>query len=378
MDNLQKVYSENYPRIDGLDSKLNQTDARLDLLENHLAGINASLSEQLEHLAATWGKNWPRVAELAGILNEGNKRLDNLEEERSAFNQSQSLVRLEALEKDFSAWRLGNFETEERIKILDKITSRWSSLLNQIRLLELKIKGQGPAGPKKQLAEKVSTVFPTDFDYLAFEDEFRTPPDLLKEHQKRYLKYFKKCRQVLDIGCGRGEFLELLKNNRINGSGVDSNELLVLEGRRKKLAVVLGKVPAYLDLLEADSLDGVFISHLVEHLSPQELVELILKVSLKMEKKAYLIIETVNPLSFFSLANFYLDLTHTRPVLPRTLEFLATRAGLKKESFELLSAVSEDLSLKKEGLGSQLILENFDKINRAIFGHRDYVLIFKK
>jgi hypothetical protein len=97
-----------------------------------------------------------------------------------------------------------------------------------------------------------------------------------------------------------------------------------------------------------------------------------------MEKKAYLIIETVNPLSFFSLANFYLDLTHTRPVLPRTLEFLATRAGLKKESFELLSAVSEDLSLKKEGLGSQLILENFDKINRAIFGHRDYVLIFKK
>ncbi len=96
------------------------------------------------------------------------------------------------------------------------------------------------------------------FDYLAFYDHFRSPPAELKKHQSVFLDYFRGCRNVLDIGCGRGEFLELLRDNGIGCVGMDPDPEMIAICRSRGLKAEQTDGVAFLERAGDGSFDGMF------------------------------------------------------------------------------------------------------------------------
>ena len=227
----------------------------------------------------------------------------------------------------------------------------------------------------------------TGLNYFIFEDGFRGSRNDTKAKQLKFVKYFEGCKNVLDIGCGRGEFLELLKDNGISGHGIDIDEDMVRYCRSRDLNVKKLDAVSYLNQLEDKSLDGIFIDQVVEHLDPDYLIKMIDLCYKKMLFGAYIIMETVNPLSLLSLANFYMDMSHKRPVHPETLKFLMSAAGFRETVAQFYEPAVEDGRLRyidadelaeKERSLADIINRNTDMLNNMIFGPRDYAAIGKK
>ncbi|OPX65140.1 MULTISPECIES: methionine biosynthesis protein MetW [unclassified Methanoregula] len=227
-----------------------------------------------------------------------------------------------------------------------------------------------------------------DTNYLHFEEKFRGSRDVIKQRQTKFLHYFKNSTLVLDIGCGRGEFLEILKENRIGGVGIDIDTDMVEFCRSRELNVIQADAISYLENLDDNYLDGIFLDQVVEHLDPAYLLRLLSLCYRKMKAGSTIVIETVNPLSFISFVNFYIDLTHTRPVHPETLEYLLNAAGFRICEKIFSSPVPDDERLKKVETdlqvddtarrNAELYNQNIDRLNSLLFGAQDYAIICTK
>ena len=168
-----------------------------------------------------------------------------------------------------------------------------------------------------------------DFDYFMFEERFRGSEEEIKSRQKAYLAYFDGCSDVLDLGCGRGEFLELLRDNGIAARGVETGKDALLLCREKGLAVIEANLLSFLQSLEDASAGGIFCSQVIEHLPPVAQLQLVKLAHKKVRPKSPVIIETINPECLYALCrNFYLDPTHVRPVHPEMLAFTMRSVGL--------------------------------------------------
>jgi 2-polyprenyl-3-methyl-5-hydroxy-6-metoxy-1,4-benzoquinol methylase len=165
---------------------------------------------------------------------------------------------------------------------------------------------------------------------LEFENQFRGSRDLILERQKPYVGYFKNCRNVLDIGCGRGEFLEILRQNEISCLGIDSDGDMVKECRKKKLNVKPIDLFDYLLECKDNYHDGIVSFQVVEHLTSHRVQNFVKLCFHKVKKDKYVIFETVNPLCLQALANFWADLTHEKPLVPSTLQHVFREYGFSK------------------------------------------------
>ena len=232
---------------------------------------------------------------------------------------------------------------------------------------------------------------PPDYEgmnYFVFEEAFRGSRETIKERQAAFVRYFEGSKNVLDIGCGRGEFLELLRERGIGGRGIDLNEDMVDYCRSKGFDVERIDAIAYLEGLEEKSLDGVFLDQVVEHLRPDYMVKMLGLCYKKMKYGHHIVVETVNPLSFTSLANFYIDLTHVRPIHPETLRFLLGAVGFREVETRFFSPVPDEgrlsrfeLEEEKRGqMGSFAAIydHNVDMITNILYGAQDYAIIGKK
>jgi len=249
---------------------------------------------------------------------------------------------------------------------------------------------------KKQISElesRINTLKTSDVDeheaehYYLFEEKFRGSRDIIKERFKKYMRYFEGCKNVLDIGCGRGEFLELARERGIGAKGVDVNEDMVKYCQSRGLDVVKADAIEYLESLEDKSLDGVFMAQVVEHLEPKYLVNLLKLCYRKLKFGYYIVIETVNPLSLSSLMNFYADLTHKKPVHPDTLKFLLEYVGFRDIEIRFHEELSSNIKLAKienESFGEELQVfvevynQNIEKLNSILFGAQDYAIVGRK
>jgi 2-polyprenyl-3-methyl-5-hydroxy-6-metoxy-1,4-benzoquinol methylase len=227
-----------------------------------------------------------------------------------------------------------------------------------------------------------------EINYYAFEEHFRGSRDHIQQHQKVFLDYFKDCKNVLDIGCGRGEFLELARQNDIVAKGIDIDEDMVSFCKSKGFNVELKDAIETLESIEDKSLDGIFISQVVEHLAPDYLIKMLNLCNKKLKYGFYLIVETVNPLSLFSFANFYIDLTHIKPVHPETLKFLLSAVNFREIEAKFISPVPDGMKLKKfpdvgdltdrEKVMLETYNQNIDMLNNTLYGAQDYAVIGKK
>ncbi len=160
-------------------------------------------------------------------------------------------------------------------------------------------------------------------DYGTFEDKFRGSQKEIRTRIQRYLEYFKPGERVVDLGCGRGEWLELLVEKGIDASGVDITEKFVLICQRKGLNVIHKDMFCYLESIPDRSLDGITAIQVIEHIDSAALARLIQLSYRKLKLGGRIILETPNPMSVSTLTNnFYIDPTHIRPVHPALLDYL--------------------------------------------------------
>lgn len=153
--------------------------------------------------------------------------------------------------------------------------------------------------------------------YCAFEDIFRGPEDFIRDRQRRYLEVLGDREPVLDAGCGRGEFLDLLREQGVEYVGIDIDEGMVERCRAKgHEQVKLVDVNSYLEGLADGSLGAIFCAQVIEHLPYGELLRFLSLSRSKLQPDGLLIAETVNPHSVPALKTFWVDLTHQHPIFP--------------------------------------------------------------
>jgi O-antigen chain-terminating methyltransferase len=175
---------------------------------------------------------------------------------------------------------------------------------------------------------------------------------------------------VLDLGCGRGEFLEAARDSGLAASGIDQSDECVTLCRAKGLAAEKADLFAYLDALADQSLGGIYCAQVVEHIDPHRLPDLIVLMAKKLRPGALTIIETPNPecLAIFA-THFYIDPTHTRPVPASLLGFYMEEAGFGRLEVERLSPAVNSLPSLSE-LPAAVREQFFGGLDYVIFGRR--------
>ncbi len=222
----------------------------------------------------------------------------------------------------------------------------------------------------------------TEIDYLGFEERFRGSKQAIESRQTEYLDYFFECGEILDIGCGRGEFLWMLQERGILARGVDVDEDMVARCREQGLIADCTDAIEFLDRQPDGSFGGVFISQVVEHLSTEYLVALLDAIGRKTSTGAVLIIETINPESLPVLMRWYwLDPTHVRLVHPETLQYFMEQAGFAVKTVQFRRAVPDEECFPSLELASvpadELTTYNeaIAGINARLFGPLDYFVV---
>jgi O-antigen chain-terminating methyltransferase len=209
-----------------------------------------------------------------------------------------------------------------------------------------------------------------EMDYGRFAERFRGPEEYVRERQRFYLRHFEGCREVLDLGCGRGEFLEVMKEAGIPARGVELSPELVAVCRAKDLAVEMADLLEYLPALPDESLDGVFSAHVIEHLPPERLPGLVRAAAAKLRRGGVVAFETPNPecLAIFA-THFYLDPTHVRPVPHGLLNFYLEEAGFGRIELHRLAPAIE---------GAPSLASVPEDFRNTFFGGQDYAVIARK
>lgn len=223
------------------------------------------------------------------------------------------------------------------------------------------------------------------FSFLEFERALRGGELQIAQEQSKYLEWFRGRSPILDAGCGRGEFLELLRSHGIAAYGIDADEDMVAYCQRKGLDVRLSTLEEHLESLEDGSLGGIFLGQVVEHLPQELLLALPALIRAKLAPGGAVVIETVNPMCLSTFAGaMYADPTHVRPIHPKGLEFLFLSAGFVETTIILSAPVAEDDKLaplrEKAPLDpvlKDLVLQmnaNIERLNTLLYSYANYAL----
>jgi SAM-dependent methyltransferase len=233
------------------------------------------------------------------------------------------------------------------------------------------------------LEESVSNALGTaalggaPFDYTAFEDAFRGPREAVRAHVRRYLEYFPTAGAgpVVDLGCGRGEFLELLAEAGVAAWGVDHDERRVAECRVRSLDVRHGELLRALEGVADATLGGVVSFQVVEHLPLSKTVHLLEVARRKLRPGGCLIVETVNVQSLITHARSWtLDPSHRQPLHPLTLRFLVDRTGFTRSELVYSGDVEPETRLEGER-GADAAARNAARLNALVYGPQDYAVV---
>ena len=251
----------------------------------------------------------------------------------------------------------------------------------------LQVPGSG-SGSEAATTEPGTRTGNRDLDshkYVGFEDQFRGSQDDIRQRVSEYLDIFQGASDVLDIGCGRGEFLTLLREHGVGARGIDLNGAMVDVCRSKGLDVTEADALGYLRAHADGSLGGIFASQVIEHLEPRYLTSLLDVAFDKLRPGAVIVLETINPACWFAFFESYIrDITHVRPIHPDTLKYLLIATGFQHVDIRYRAPYPEHDKLQSIGPDSSLgdsvetLNANVEKINRLLFTFLDYAAIARR
>lgn len=253
--------------------------------------------------------------------------------------------------------------------------TNYNDIIDELRNNEFKL---------LEVEEKINrNMVPTDlnFDYFSFEQKYRGSMNDIKERQKKYLQYFIGKNKVVDIGCGRGEFVELLLENNIQTTGIDVNDNMVEFCKSKGLPVKKENLFDYLQSIEDESLDGIFAAQVIEHLTPNEMLNFIKLTYKKLKSKGVIVLETINPQNIVAVSNwFYMDISHVRPVHPLTIQFIMESIGFEQNQL-IYSTPNPQNALPRlnihgiEEKDLNYYHQSIDALNHLLYGPQDYAIV---
>ena len=349
-----------------------------------------------------WGAN-RRIDNLrAGLLTvEG--RLDGIEDIIRKIQDELAEVRdrrIEALEKRANSTedairqasgeigRLRDEVVPSAVARADALLERLAEELEEVAsLTERSLRGEplpvSTASPidERRLAEALAEVQP-----LLLES-FRGSEEEIQHRLDRYLPDLREAAPVLDLGCGRGELLLLLREAGVEATGVESDPALAEAGRRRGLEIVEDGALEALKKQDPESWGAVTAVHLFEHLQPAELAATLAEARRVLRPGGVLIAECPNPHTLRVGASLYWqDPTHQRPLLPETLELMLRAAGFEVDRRELLHPFPADQLLADDeggtGAGTDpaisILAERVDRLrdrlDEILNGPRDFAV----
>ena len=155
------------------------------------------------------------------------------------------------------------------------------------------------------------------YKYVGFEDRFRGSQADISARLESYVPLFAGASDVLDVGCGRGELLDLLRRAGVPARGLELNHEMAETCRARGLEVAEGDLLSYLQALPDGALGGLIAIQVVEHLDPDYLMRALDVAYHKLRPGARIVLETINPACWFAFfASYVRDLTHVRPLHP--------------------------------------------------------------
>jgi O-antigen chain-terminating methyltransferase len=378
-------FSEQDNRLQDLINVLGDENLRRSSEITALAAETASLQElrgtavrledearQLRDIRAHWA-HW-RTEWEAKLSHNEIVFLRNLAESHSAFQHRVTL--LEEAYRDLAKTQHADFGKALQVTTLDIQKRLWDDLrkmraeydavihreLRTLRQRVVPAAAGGGAVPEEAPAGAA-------IDWLAFAERFRGSEDHVRAKQQMYAERFAGCRNVLDLGCGRGELLEVLREAGIPARGIDTNAECIALCRDKGLHAEAADLFAFL-ARGGEPFDGMVCAQVVEHLPPLRLPELVRLASERLSPGGLLAVETPNPECLAILAtHFWLDPTHTRPVPAPLLSFWMEEAGLGGIEVTPLNPALESIPALS-GLP--------DEVRGALFGGMDYAIFARK
>ena len=368
-----------------------RTNLQADALEQTKASFAASLTNSLTASTREVSARMHSLSDrLDAQLNQLKTTVESAQAQQIA-NQAQQLAaqaqQVETLKAELQA------EVQAQRSDLQSLSAQLKQATSQQRIRErdmrrlvhaveqsgLQAVAPAPPGP-------VPPMFPVqiksevDFDYFAFEDRYRGDETDIRERQQSYLEYFRGRENVVDIGCGRGEFLEILRDNGISARGVELGTDQYLLCKEKGLDVVQEDLFSFLESTPDESLGGIFSAQVIEHMTAGDQLRYVALAYQKTKPGSPVIFETINPECVYALLrNFFLDPTHVRPIHPETLQFAMECAKFRNVELRFSGAATYKQIPPLVLEGNHAHLQEFNagiqQLNQFLYGYQDYAAI---
>ena len=319
------------------------------------------------------GKKKKKIAEkLLEFNRELNEFITLQDKEWDAYANNHATMVFKSLQ-----WKIEKLEAEySNVKtLLANFTALEKSLERLIAAIDGKAGAEEKPGISSQLKRIKEQLSP--YQYSDFEQRFRGDEGRVKEKLAKYLPFFSRSGPILDIGCGRGEFVELLLEQGIQVHGIDISDSMLHIAEEKGLPCTSSHALEFLQQQPGGSWGGIFSAQVIEHMEPDYLRDVVIEAFRVLQENSPLVLETVNPLSLFALSNIYfLDVTHRNPLHPEFLRYLLESTGFSEVSLlypeelaeEQLEAISPENHLARE------FNTNVDKLNKLLYASPVYAV----
>ena len=272
-------------------------------------------------------------------------------------------------------------QLQEKSAQIDYLKTGLTSQERRVSVLLDELRNQTTA-PRENVSQQTSTVSigtPDILDplYLAFEEKFRGSRDEIRARLVEYIPLIREAgagiegRDVLDIGCGRGEWLGIMQEEDLLARGVDLNHVLVKDCLDKGFEVVEQDAISYLRTLPDKSLGAITSFHLIEHLDFEERIALFDECLRVLQSGGVALFETPNPRNLLvGGCNFWADPTHLRPLYPETHQFLMEYRGFSNVELLFLHPHEGDQRLPEEEAPRLA-----SRLNEVLSCERDYTIV---
>jgi SAM-dependent methyltransferase len=354
--------------------------------------FNAALVDHLNRNAAA---HQDVQQATAALLDAARREFDAIVRFESLLVQYLQTITVYVDSKDRSA---GGHELRERVALAEQ------------RVLALKRELEGVVAPSGRSVAPAETATQTktkqaeargafganvdSLTYVGFEDRFRGSQEEIRSRLADYVPLLASASDVVDLGCGRGELLDLLRQHGVRARGVDTNDGMVQLCRARGLDVEQGDALGFLERQADQTIGGLAAIQVVEHFDPAYLLRFLETAYHKMRAGAPLVLETINPACWMAFFETYIrDVTHRQPLHPETLRFLVQASGFTSVDVRFRSPVRDRDRLDRvagadaaSAAGApaalaaviQAVNDHAEKLNARLFSSMDYAIIARR